>query len=197
MRNLLDAFLVTLDVDGQDHRYVVFGEMLPDAAQRAVRRLRTRGVSSKAVTAIKWLGPALVAPGRGQEFAAATMHATQAEARVAVVEDAQVGSAARPVTRTRSKARDKVKNDGPARAVASGSRTAKARGPTRAEQLVEFLRGHSGEAHIGGIGAGLGLDMVNVQNTVASAARKGWVRRIGKRTGIVALVEADLPGSVP
>ena len=65
-------------------------------------------------------------------------------------------------------------------------------GPTRAEQLVALLREHDGQMHIHEIGTGLGLDLVNVQNTVASAAKKGWVKRVGQRTGIVVLIEAQV-----
>ena len=63
-------------------------------------------------------------------------------------------------------------------------------GPTRAEQVVAFLHEHDGEAHITEIADALGTNAANAQNSVAAGVKQGLVRRVGSRSGRVALITA-------
>ena len=64
------------------------------------------------------------------------------------------------------------------------------RSGTRVAQLVELLRAQRGKAHLREIAAGLETNNANAQNVIAAAVKRGVVRRVGKRTGVVELVEA-------
>ena len=174
------AFLVTIDTPGKSSKYVALARDLPDAATQAVLRVRAQGDATSSVTAIRWLAPALMEH--------AVPRATPATKTVPVVVTKAVPAPAQ-ATRSRKKPRE---NPGASTRVAQGTPKATSGGATRAEQLVALLREHDGQMHIHEIGTGLGLDLVNVQNTVASAAKKGWVKRVGQRTGIVVLIEAQV-----
>lgn len=62
------------------------------------------------------------------------------------------------------------------------------RSGTRIDQLVLLLRAQGGKAHLREIAAGLDTNHANAQNVIAAAVKKGVVRRVGRRTGLVELV---------
>ena len=73
-------------------------------------------------------------------------------------------------------------------------------GASRAEQVVAALRARDGEAHITEIAEALGTSSQNARNCIVAALDQGLVRRVGTRTGRVALITAgggqDSPPSV-
>ncbi len=168
------AFLVTIDASGTAKKYVALARDLPDAAKQAVLRVRAAGDAPSRVTSIQWLAPALM----GHE-------AHKAAPLVQV-------SASAPAQAARSTGKGREKT---AASTSGAKHKPKARGSTRAEQLVALLGDNGGQMHVQQIAAGLQVNVVNAQNAVASALKRGLVRRMGKRSGLVALV-SDEPKQV-
>ena len=80
---------------------------------------------------------------------------------------------------------------------AKAQAASKVRSGTRAEQVVAFLREHDGEAHISEIAEALDTSPLNARNCIVGALKLGLVRRVGNRTGRVALATADEVSEAP
>ncbi len=77
-------------------------------------------------------------------------------------------------------------------------KTAKPTGTTRVEQLVALLQERGGQAHLEQIALVLDTGKQNAQNVIAAGVKQGLVRRLGQRTGEVALVvQSEAPSPQP
>ncbi len=181
MRINQSAFLLTLDVAGQLREYVLFGRDLPTAAKRAVVCVHERHPAGSQVQAIRWLAPALM--GREGNPLAAPAGAAPVPTQVPVPE--------------RRTARHSIASPSPARTPRRAPAPTNVRRVTRADQLAALLGENEGQLHISEIATALGFNRANVQNTVVAALKQGLVRRVGSRTGLVALVQAGPLKEVP
>ena len=180
------AYLVTLAADGiPPQEFVLLGAGLADAAAHAAAHAETTTPPGRRVTSIRRLAPFLPArDASGSSAGAATPTAAAPERGAAAGTDGAARASAKAL---RPSAKVSKAGAPVPRPPAAGS---------RAEQIVAPLRVNGGQMHISEIADGLRTNVVNAHNAVGGAAAKGLVRRLGARSGLVALVESLRPSGV-
>ncbi len=156
----LQAYTATFAAGEGTREYVVVGASLLEAAEAAQAAAGSRGTQVMVLRGLKRLG-AVLGPGPSGQRAAPEFRSAH---------DLEVAEATEPAPET-------IEPPRPAR-----------RAATRTEQLVAFLDGVGGRAHVSDIAQGLGTSAPNAHNIVYSSLKKGRVERAGSSTGVIQLV---------
>jgi DNA-binding IclR family transcriptional regulator len=218
MQSDTHAFLVSVGGDVDRREFVVFARLLLDAARHVDRELRTRGMDPADVTLIRRLAPALMAAGSADALAAgepppaplgmrgaeepksARGRARAGGAAAGPSPGAAVDSVTEPESRRTAAAEASSVGSAPPPRRPAGMPKAVPELPligTRAQQLLAAVKVLGGEAHASEIAAALCTNVLNARNVIAVAVSKGLVRRVGVRSGRVALVDGDATVPAP